>query len=202
MKKQIAGLVIVISLFASSCKMAGSLYPISQDQNDFILKKEMIGKWGDRKDTSSYYIVDTISGKDGKLYQIKTIFKNAEKNTVDTNRFSAILVRLDGWYYLDCWVDMENEFSDTDNGYEDWLIPRHFIFRLSFPDANTIEITAPDTEYLIKLIDQKKLLLHYATLKKDDYLILDKPADLEKGFAESTKYPLLYKDKNVLHRLE
>ena len=76
MKKQIAGLIIIISLFASSCKMAGTLYPISQDQNDVILKKEMIGKWGDSKDTSGYYVVDTFSGKDGKLYQIKTIYKN------------------------------------------------------------------------------------------------------------------------------
>ena len=202
MKKQIAGLIIIISLFASSCKMAGTLYPISQDRNDFILKKEMIGKWGDRKDTSGYYVVDTISEKEGKLYQVISVFNNVEKSRVDTNRFSAILVNLNGWYYLDCWVDMEKEFSATDNSYEDWLIPRHFIFRLSFPEANTIEIAAPDTEYLIKLIDQKKLLLHYETLNKDDYLILDKPTDLEKGFTESTKYPLLYKDKNVLHRLE
>lgn len=82
------------------------------------------------------------------------------------------------------------------------MIPRHFIIRLSFPGENILEMAAPDTEELIKLIDQKKFLLQYANLKKDDYLILDKPAVLQKGFAESKKYPMLFKDKTVLHRLE
>ncbi|MBK9380533.1 MAG: hypothetical protein IPN39_04320 [Chitinophagaceae bacterium] len=72
-------------------------------------------------------------------------------------------------------------------------------FPRPLPPPTTPEITAPDTEYLIKLIDQKNSL---CIPPKDDYLILDKPTDLEKGFTESTKYPLLYKDKNVLHRLE
>ncbi len=202
MKKQLIVLIVFAAILASSCKVVGTLYPLTQNENEFVFKKEMIGKWGDRKDPSGYYSVDTVSGKGGKLYQIKTFFINKEKNTVDTNRFNAILVSISGWYYLDCWLDMEKEFNPVDKSYDDLLIARHFIFRLSFPEANALEMVAPDTEELIKLIDQKKIYSHYAKLKKDDYLILDKPSVIQKGLAESKKYPLLYKDKNVLHRLE
>ncbi len=202
MKKQFVLLITSAALWASSCKVVGTLYPLSQNENDFVFKKEMIGKWGDRKDPSGYYFVDTISGKGGKLYQIETVFINKDKNSADTNRFKALLVSISGWYYLDCWFDMEKELSDNDKNYEDWLIARHFIFRLSFQGTDVIEMTSPDTEELIKLIDQKNISLHYANLKKDDYLILDKPEVLQKGFAESKKYPLLYKGKNVLHRLK
>lgn len=195
-------LVVSVALLASSCKVVGTLYPISQNENDFIFKKEIIGKWGDRKDPSGYYSVDTATGKGGKLYQVETVFNNNEKNRVDTNRFSALLVSINGWYYLDCWFNMEKGLSAYDKSYEDWLIARHFIIRLSFQGIDKIEIASPDSEELIKLIDQKKIPLHYAILKKDDYLILDKPPVLQKAFAESKKYPLLYKDKNVLHRLE
>ncbi|MEO6611136.1 MAG: hypothetical protein ABIT05_03355 [Chitinophagaceae bacterium] len=200
MKKQLLVLVAVLSLLASSCKVAGTLYPLSQEENDFIFKKELIGKWEDPKDRSGYYRVDTLKGKRGRHYQVETVFGNKETGSMDTSRFNATLVSISGWYYLDCWVDMENQFSATDKSYEDWLIARHFIFRLSFPGANSIELSTPDPEELVKLIDQKKILLHYAKLKKDDYLILDKPAVLQKGFTESKKYPLLYKDKYILHR--
>jgi hypothetical protein len=202
MKKQLALLIASAALLASSCKVVGTLYPISRNEKDFIFKKELIGKWGDSRDSSGYYSVDTVSGKNGKLYQIKTVFTNNEKNTADTNRFRAILVMISGWYYLDCWFDLENEFNNIDKNYEDWLIARHFIFRLSFPGTDKLEMVAPDGDELIKLIDQKKIIANYANLKKDDYLILDKPAILQRAFAESKKYPLLYKDKNVLHKLE
>ena len=143
--------------------------------------------------------------RDGQLdrkYLASIVFNNKEKNTVDTNRFNAHVVSINGWYYLDCWFDIEKELSAYDKSYDDWLIARHFIFRLSFPETNVIELVSPDTEELIKLIDKKKISLHYANLKKDDYLILDKPAVLQKAFAESKKYPLLYKDKNILNRLK
>ncbi len=202
MKKQIAVLLVVISLWAGSCKVAGTLYPLSQNEHDFIFKKELLGKWEDPKDHSGYYTVDTVSGKGGRQYQLEAVFKNKETNSFDTSRFNALLVSISGWYYLDCWVDMEKQFSAPDKSYEDWLVARHFIFRVSFPGTNTVEFAAPDPDELVKLIDQKKILLHYANLKKDDYLILDKPAVLQKGFAESKKYPSLYKDKNILRKSE
>jgi hypothetical protein len=202
MKKQIVLLISCVTILASSCKVAGTLYPLSLNENDFIFKKEMIGKWGDSKDSSGHYSVDTVSGNGGKLYEIEIVSYNKEKNTTDTARLNAHLVNINGWLYLDSWLIIKNELNAIDKNYEDWLIARHFIIRLSFPEVNVLEMAAPDTEELIKLIDQKKILLHYANLKKDDYLILDKPAVLQKGLAQSKKYPMLFKDKNVLYRLE
>ena len=162
----------------------------------------MIGKWGDSKEPSGYFSIDTVSGTNGRHYLVETVSADKEKKIFTTNRFSAVLLRISGGYYLDCWVDNEQQFSLMGKGYESWLVARHFIVQLTFPAADSIELRAPDPETLVKLIDQKKILLHYATLKKDDYLILDKPALLQKAFAESKKYPSLYKEKNMLHRLE
>ena len=202
MKKQLVLFILSVSVLVSSCKVVSTLYPLSQHANDFVFKKEMIGKWGESKDSPEHYSVDTVSGEGGKLYKIEIVSFNKEKNTTDTAMLNAHLVHVNGWLYLDSWLKIKNELNAIDKNYEDWLIPRHFIIRLSFPGENILEMAAPDTEELIKLIDQKKILLQYANLKKDDYLILDKPAVLQKGFAESKKYPMLFKDKTVLHRLE
>jgi hypothetical protein len=202
MKKQLVLFILSVSILVSSCKVVSTLYPLSQNANDFVFKKEMIGKWGESKDSPDHYSVDTVSGEGGKLYEIKIVSYNKEKSTTDTARLNAHLVNINGGLYLDSWLIIQNELNAIDKNYEDWLIARHFIIRLSFPEVNVLEMAAPDTEELIKLIDQKKILLHYANLKKDDYLILDKPAVLLKGLAESKKYPMLFKDKNVLRRLE
>lgn len=201
MNKQLL-FIAAAAISASSCKVVGTLHPISQDKNDYIFKKELIGKWGDHKDTSGYYFADTVSGENGKLYQIQVVFSNKEKNTADTNRFRAMLVKISGLYYLDCWLDLENEFNNPDKSYEDLLIARHFICRLSFPAPGQLEMAFPDGEELIKLIDQKKMIATYVSLKKDDYLILDKPKILQKMIIDSKKYPLLFKETNVLHRVE
>jgi len=202
MKKQLVLLILCVAILASSCKVVGTLYPLSQNTNDFIFKKEMIGKWGDSKDSSGHYSVDTVSGEGGKLYEIEIVSYNKEKSTVDITSLNAHLVNINGLLYLDSWLAIKTELNAIDKSYEDWLIARHFIIRLSFPEINVLELMAPDTEELIKLIEQKKISLQYANLKKDDYLILDKPPVLQKGLAESKKYPMLFKDKNVLHRLE
>ena len=202
MKKQLVLFILSVAILANSCKVVGTLYPLSQNVNDFVFKKGIIGKWGDSKDSSGHYTVDTVSGAGGKLYEIEIVSYNKEKNTADILRLNAHLVNINGLLYLDSWFDIKNELNAIDKSYEDWLIASHFIIRLSFPEINVLEMVAPDTEELIKLIDQKKISLHYASLKKDDYLILDKPAVLQKGLAESKKYPMLFKNKNVLHRLE
>lgn len=200
MKQYILPAVYIIILL-SSCKIASMLYPLSENQNDFLFQKELIGKWGDPKDPSGYCNIDTMAVPGSKLYQIE--FINHEKGkSIDTSRFIASLINISGWYFLDCQPDMQKVLSAGQKDYSDLLIARHFLYRLSFIMPDKIEIAYPDTDELIKLIDQKKILLHYSKLKEDDYLILDKPEELQKGLIESKKYPLLYKDKIILVRLK
>ncbi|HEY6062930.1 MAG TPA: hypothetical protein VIV35_04945 [Chitinophagaceae bacterium] len=200
-KIQVALLLVSVGLLTSSCKIVGTLYPLSQNENDFIFKKEIIGKWGDPKDPAGYYKLDTVPGYGGKLYRT-VVTENKDGNIIDSNWFYARFINVNGWYFLDNWVNVTDILPAKEKDYSDFLISKHFLFRLSFTNPDTIEMTAPDPDELIKLIDQKKILLHYSQLKEDDYLILDKSKELQKGLIESKKYPLLYKDKITLVRLK
>ena len=203
MKKFFLVAVVLITIVISSCKVIGTLYPISENENDFLFKKELIGKWGDAKDNSGFYQIDTISGTGGKLYRAVIVSHEKEKeDVIDTSRFLARLVNIGDWYFLDSWMDLQSLSLSKEKDYNDWLITKHFICRLSFNGSNKIEMVFPDPDELIKLIDQKKIKLNYSILKKDDYLILNKSKELQKGLTESGKYSFLYKDKIFLERLK
>jgi hypothetical protein len=203
MKKQFFFVIPVVFIFISSCTVVSNLYPISENENDFIFKKELIGKWGNTKDSSGYYQVDTVEGSNGKLYRATVIGPNEEdKNIMDTMRFLAQLIQVDNKYFIDCQLDIETNFP-LKKDYSSWLLARHFVYTISFNGPDKIELTFPDPDALLQLINDKKLNLNYYTVRKDDYLILNKPAELQAALKESLKYAsTVYKEKDVLVRLK
>jgi hypothetical protein len=204
MRKHFLLIILIASIVVSSCKVVSNLYPISENENDFIFKKELIGKWGDKKDSSGYYLVDTVEGSNGKLYRAVVISQNEEnKNIMDTTRFLVQLIRLNNWYFIDCQLDIETNFPLKKDDYSSWLLARHFVYSISFTGPDKIELTFPDPDALLQLINDKKLNLNYYTVRKDDYLILNKPAELQAALKESLKYASsVYKEKDVLVRLK
>ncbi|MBS1920922.1 MAG: hypothetical protein JST17_11775 [Bacteroidetes bacterium] len=201
MKKQTLFFILATGIFLSSCKIFSTLYPLSENDNDFIFKKELIGKWEGAKDTTGDCTIDTVAGSGGKLYTagLTDLDKN---NITHTQWFLCRLIKVNQWYFLDCGLDMNRSTSLKGDDYNDLLITKHFIFSISFLEKDRLEISSPDSDEFIKLINQKKIKLDYTELKKDDFLILNEPTQLKKGFSESKKYPLVYKDKTVLVRSE
>ena len=204
MRKHLLLIILITSIMVSSCKVVSNLYPISENENDFIFKKELIGKWGDVKDSSGYYQVDTVDGSNGKLYRAVVISPNEEdKNIMDTTRFLVQLIKLNNWYFIDCQLDIETNFPSKKDDYSSWLLARHFVYSISFDGTDKIEITFPDPDALLQLINDKKLQLNYYNVRKDDYLILNKPAELQAALKESQKYAsTVYKEKDMLVRLK
>ena len=188
--------IAAIVVFATSCKVVGTLHSLSNNENDFLFKKELLGKWGDTKDRSGSFTIDTVAGTKGKLYRAEL------KDSISTNWFLLRLIKVENWHFLDCQFDMSNLFPSKENDNSDMLIAKHFFYKVTFTDPGKIELSFPDPDQLLKLIDEKKILLHYTTLKKDYYLILNESKELQKGLAESKKYPLLYKDKIGLVRIK
>jgi hypothetical protein len=200
MKKIFFWLSVFVVIGFNSCTVVGTLYPLSGNDKNFIFKKEMLGRWGESKDSFSYYYkVDTLPRSQGKLYRIEVIEYTNEG--ADTTPFRAKLINLKGEYFLDCRYDLKKDLND-------YMIARHFIMKLSFPSPGEIELYFPLPDQLIKLIDQKKIHLNYlrhAADSKDadyDYLIIDKPKYLQRALEESKKYPKLFKEKIILHRLK
>ena len=195
-------LIVYSALSLCSCTRVGNLYPLSENDRDFVSRTELIGKWGDLRDSLTFFMIDTAMDSGGKLYQIKMVSYDEEKKTTDSIRVAASLLRISGSYFFDCRPEMEQEFGSLVKKYEDWLISWHFIFRLAFPGKDKIEMFVPKPEEWIRLIRQKKILLHYATLQKDDYLILDKPELLRNALKASLNYGSLYHDTTFLRRLQ
>jgi hypothetical protein len=202
MKRKILCSAVFAAIACGSCKVVGTLYPLSENEGNFLYKKQLIGKWRDIKDSSGFYNIDTIAGTGGKLYRAEIVSNEKEKKSAaDTALFLVSIIKLSDWFFLDCQLDIKSSFSAKGKDYNDLLVAKHFLCRLNFVDPDKIEIAFPDPEELIKLIDQKKIRLDYYLLKKDDYLILNKSKELQVALTESKKYPGLYKEKNILMRL-
>lgn len=193
-------MIFVISI--SSCTVIGTLYPITVDSKDFVIKNELIGKWWDAGDSSYYFNIDTLPGFNGQYFKVYAIEVDVENKIEDTTSFTGILTNFDDWYFFEYWYDMKEDM-------EGLVLPMHFVVRLSFPSNNKIEFSNIDADALLKLIDQKKIHLTYAKrpekLKYNagyDYLILDKTPVLRKALIETKKYPKVYQQKKSLVQLK
>jgi hypothetical protein len=188
----------LLAFYLSSCTVIGTLYPVSEDEKSHIFKKEFIGTWIHKGDSSSSYILDTLPGYNGKLYSINIIEET--DNVPDTTLFSGYVINLEGSFFLDYSYRLKGDMTD-------FFVARHFIIRLALVEPRKIELSYPDPDKLLKLIDEQKIQLKYAKLKKKsihdeyDYLILDKPAVLQKALKETMKYPKIYSEKIILNRL-
>jgi hypothetical protein len=204
MKILLAILIMIVVFSTSSCTVAGTLYPITANDKDFVIKNELIGKWWDAGDSTYYFSIDTLPGYKGQYFKVYTIEVDVENKKEDTIfPLIGILTSIDGWHFFECWVDIKGKIEGT-------VVPMHFVYRLSFPADDKIDLNDINVDELLKLIDQKKIHLTYAespaNLKYSagyDYLILDKTPALRKALMETKKYPKVYhKEKITLTRLQ
>jgi hypothetical protein len=200
MKKQLIFLQVISLISLGSCNLVSSISPLSKDKNDLLFEKGFIGKWKEVKNSGGYFFVDTVAGSNGSRYLINVYSHNTAMVITDTTSFYGEIVNINGWKFLDCWFTNYGTCAIKDR--EDFLINKHFIFQISFPGKDSLAIAALSAEELKRLIDEKKIYLNYTSIKEDEYLLLDKPAVLQKALEASKKYPALYKDKSILIRLQ
>lgn len=199
-KTRVAIMLSLIMIAATSCTVVGTLNPIYTNPKEFVIKKELVGKWIDPKDKNGHLIVDTLVTDHPKSYNLYMITKEDGELT-DTTHFVGHLVNNGGSYFLECWYEIEYDRVDL-------VIPRHFIAKISFTGKDKIEFSFPDAERLIKLINEKKLQLNYAEKVEGDgdkdvsFLITNKSPALRHAVNDMKKYPELFKDKVTLTRSE
>jgi len=198
MKKQLIFLLAIAVITASSCDVVSSISPLSDNKDKLVFEKSFIGKWKELKDPGDYCVADTVPGSNGRLYNITVYSRNKPMATTDTAYFYGEIVNINGWEFLDCWYNISVKCIIKDQG--DFLINKHFIFQLSFPAKDSLSVATLSAEALKKLVDGKKLPLHYTSIKEDEYILLDNPGILQQALETSKKYPSLYKDKSILVR--
>lgn len=193
--------LLLIMFATSSCTVVGTLHPIYNNPNEFVIKKELVGKWIDPKDADGYFIVDTFSAPSERGYEITFIADEPDGEVNDTLHFLGHLLNSNGSFFMECWYYVDGKIADL-------AIPRRFLAKISFPDKDKIELSFPDADRLLKLINDKKLQLTYTEQTKDfepehkSFLITDKTPALQKALTEIKKYPELFKDKFTLTRSE
>lgn len=201
MKKKTSLFILTAALFLSSCKTLSSLYPLTENEKDFLFKKELLGKWGEAKDSTGYCIIDTVAGSGGKLYRAELTDREKD-NSILTKWFLFRLVEINHSYYLDVQFDLKKVIPLKEEEYNDLVIAKHFFTMVSFIGADKLELSGPDPDEFKKLMDQKKVQLTYTALSEDDYLILNTSKQLRMGLDDSKKYSQVYKHKDILVRLK
>jgi hypothetical protein len=197
MKKNILLITVIASLIFTSC--ARSLYPISENENDMIFKKEFLGVWIDKD--SVQYIVDTVNGKQGKVYRITSVEskKGADAGEFsDTSYFKACLANIKNRFFLDCTIDMDAfENKNMGESAAGAILQTHFIIPLISIQQNSIEAAPLDEEKLASLVTQKKFNLRNELIDKDNLLITEKPLALQQKLRELEKFPAVFANSTL-----
>ena len=196
MKKNIPTIILITSVILTSC--VRSLYPITENENDLIFKKELLGHW--RDEDSAHYIVDTAGGENGRIYRVAIIDLKRGPEWVfsDTSYFIAFLVNIKGSFFLDCSADMA-KFSNKNIGESaaHSILPTHFIIRLISIEQNRIELALMDEEKFLAFLKQKKLSIHHELIDKDNLLLTEKPMKLQQKLIEMEKFPSIFNSETL-----
>src|SRR5262245_34248907 len=127
MKKLITFIVTVVSVIFTSC--ITSLHPITENENDLIVKKELLGNWVDKD--SARYIIEDAKEQGSKFYRVTVIDPKKSSEPVsfsDTSYFIIALASIKGNLFLDCIADMKRfENKNVGGAAVSSVIPTHFI---------------------------------------------------------------------------
>jgi len=197
MKKIIPSILFLIAVIFTSC--VRSLYPITENEDELVFKKELLGHWRDKD--SSRYIVDTVSGKNGKIYRVMIV--DSEKGAdaggfSDTSYFMVRLASIKNRFFLDCAIDMD-AFKNKNIGESaaGAILQTHFVIPVISIQQNSIEVAPLDEEKFSSLLTQKKFYLRNELIDKDDLLITEKPLKLQQKLRELEKFPAVFANSTL-----
>ena len=201
MKKFIPLSILMIQVILVSC--VRSLYPISENENNLVFKKELLGHWIDKD--SAHYVVDTIQGHNGKIYRVAIVDPKKSLESVefsDTSFFIVSIANVKGRLFLDCYPEMER-FANKNLGESaaQSVLPTHFIMRLSSVQPNSIELASIDKDKFLLLLNQKKFSIRNELIDKDNLLFTEKPLQLQQKLIEMEKFPSVFSNE-ALTRLK
>ena len=190
------GVLLLIAI--SSC--VSSLYPISENKNDFVFKEELLGVWGER-DGGTRYIVQKAGIKNYNITVIDKIEPGSKKN--DTSYFLGTLARLNNQYFLDCIVDIENpQFRHVGDNTRSAILPLHLIYKIRSIEKNQLNIAAMNIDSLKKIIAGNENYIRHEKLDKDNILLTARPGEVQKKILLSKMTGFIFSESSLLTRIK
>ena len=187
--------ILILSLTLLSC--VSSLYPVTENSNDIVFKKEIIGRWKDVNGTSEY-LVDSITNELGEIYKVIILDHDTNRNITDTSNFLVTMVNIKGGFFLDCMPDTSFAYSHFSDLTRSFILPCHFIIKIYSIGTDYIALSAIDKDALSGLLDNKKITIKHENINKDDVLLTDKPAMLQEKLNELDHFTSVYKKDSLV----
>lgn len=198
MKKSFITLALFSALLLNAC--VKSLNPLTNNPNQMVFKKELLGKWKDAKENTEY-IVDTISNTSGKTFAV-TVIDHSDDKSFDTSNFLMTLVNLKGNYFVDCIPDIEDhKYSKVSDVNKSLLLATHFFSKVFSMNNDLIILSVIDNDELSLLLATNKIKMEYQKIKGDEILLLDNSKILQQKLIELEKFSSVYKKKDSLIRI-
>jgi len=199
MKKFASFIIPVILLILESC--VTSLHPVTENKNDLVFKKELLGNWVD-KDLARY-IIEEASERGNKFYRATVIDPKRSSEPVnfsDTSYFIVSLASIKGKLFLDCIADIKKfENKNVGGAAVSSLVPTHFIIPVISISQHEVVLSPMDHDELLKVLNQGKLKIKNEILNKDDILFTEKPKNLQQKLMELEKFPGVF-SRSILKR--
>ncbi|HEV8508329.1 MAG TPA: hypothetical protein VGQ53_23165 [Chitinophagaceae bacterium] len=199
MKKIITFVIPIVTVIFTSC--VTSLHPITENENDLVFKKELLGNWIDKD--SARYIIEETRERGGKSYYATVIDPKKSSqpaNFSDTSYFIISLASVKGKLFLDCVADMKKfENRNLGGSAVSSVMPTHFIVPVISIRQNAIELSPLDHDKLLALLNQGKFKMKNEIVNNDDILFTEKPKNLQQKLMELENFPAVF-GKAVLKR--
>lgn len=195
-------LLLLTVIFISSC--VNSLYPISENENDFIFREELLGRWAD-KDMQTQVTIEKAAGKKYGLTVIDKIKDPGGKNiqVLDTSYYLGFMIELNGQQYVDCSVDISHpEYVSIAKDAGSALLPLHFIYKISMINNNRLSITGINYDSLKKFIASYPNTVQYKDLKEGPLMLTADAAGLQKNILTNKKAGFVFSEINIVNRIK
>ncbi len=196
-------LFLLAAIVISSC--VSSLYPISDNENDFIFREELLGNWAYKNMQTQVILYKA----DHKKYKITVIDKKDKDNGgkkisfFDTSYYSGFLIQLKSQYFFDCTPDTDHpQFDCLGEETKSGLLPIHFIYKIQILGKDQLSVAGMDIDAMKKYINDNSNKVKHEKLSKDHILLTADAVRLQKNILTNKEAAFVFGKPEILTRIK
>lgn len=190
---------LFLAVSITSC--VSSLYPISDNEKDFIFREELLGKWIDNENKTHLVVIKAENKKYGIAVMDKEFNMGVNKKDADTSYLSGFLIQLGSQLFLDCTPDTEHpQFNCLGEEVKSALLPLHMIYKIDIMGKNQLSLAGMNIDSLQKFFSANKKPAKYEKPNKDLIMLTDDAEGLQKNIFSNKQTAFVFSEKMIFNR--